>query len=102
MPKKKDLLDSICETGLSAIFNIAMMNVGTKLQVLIHGAIRPLIKKIIVGIIGAALVTIGVLFVCLSLVKYVSIYIDVWMAWGSVGIAILIIGFLMAMSSLRR
>jgi len=102
MPKRKTILDSILETGISSMLNIAMANMSTRIQVLIHDAVKPIIKKIIAGIIGAALITMGILFACISLIKYLSIYIDLWIAWGLVGVVVLIIGFLIAMSSLRK
>ena len=102
MPKRKTILGSILETGISSILNIAMVNMSTRMRVLIHDAVKPIIKKIIAGIIGAALITIGILFACISLVKYLSNYIDLWIAWGLVGVVVLIIGFLIAMSSLRK
>ena len=102
MTKRKTILDSILETGISSILNIAMANMSTRIQVLIHDAVKPIIKKIIAGIIGAALITIGILFACISLIKYLSKYIDLWIAWGLVGVVVLIIGFLIAMSSLRK
>jgi hypothetical protein len=102
MSKRKTFLDSIVETGISSIVNILMANMGTKIEELVHDAVKPIVKKIISGIIGAALITIGILFACISLIKYLSIYIDLWIAWGLVGVVILIIGSLLAMSSLRR
>lgn len=102
MSKRKSILDSILETGISSMLNIVMANMGTKMQELIHDAVKPIIKKIISGIIGASLITMGILFVCISLIKYLSIYIDLWIAWGLVGVVILIIGFLIAMYSLRK
>jgi len=102
MSKRKTFLDSIIETGISSMANIVMANMGTKIQELIHDAIKPIIKKIISGIIGAALITMGILFACISLIKYLSIYIDLWIAWGLVGVVILIIGFLLAMNSMRK
>lgn len=102
MSKRKTILYSILETGISSMLNIVMANMGTKIQVLIHDAVKPIIKKIISGIIGAALITMGILFTCISLIKYLSIYIDLWIAWGLVGVIILIIGSLIAMSSLRK
>lgn len=102
MSKRKTFLDSIVETGISSIVNILMANMGTKIEELVHDAVKPIVKKIISGIIGAALITMGILFACISLIKYLSIYIDLWIAWGLVGVVILIIGSLLAMSSLRR
>jgi hypothetical protein len=102
MSKRKTIFDSILETGISSMLNIVMANMGTKIQVLIHDAVKPIIKKMISGIIGAALITMGILFACISLIKYLSIYIDLWIAWGLVGVVILIIGSLIAMSSLRK
>ncbi|WP_455277265.1 hypothetical protein [[Eubacterium] cellulosolvens] len=102
MSKRKTFLDSIIETGISSIANIVMANMGTRIQELIHDAVKPIIKKIISGIIGAALITMGILFACISLIKYLSMYIDLWTAWGLVGVVILIIGFLLAMYSIKK
>lgn len=102
MSKRKTFLDSIIETGISSMANIVMANMGTRIQELIHDTVKPIIKKIISGIIGAALITMGILFACISLIKYLSMYIDLWTAWGLVGVVILIIGFLLAMYSIKK
>jgi hypothetical protein len=102
MSKRKTFLDSIIETGISSMANIIMANMGTKMQELIHDAVKPIVKKIISGIIGAALITMGILFACISLIKYLSNYFELWIAWGLVGVAILIIGILLAMNSMRK
>ena len=95
-------MDGLLEVILSFVFNRLMKDVGKKIRTYVFDAIRPLLKKAIIAIIGASLVAIGVLFACVSLVKFLTIYVSAWMAWGLIGLAILIIGSLMSIVALRR
>lgn len=110
MSEKKSILDDIMRKILSSIFNKIFKDLQERVDDYITGIIKPyisdiiraIIKKIIISIIGTSLIIIGVVFLCVSLVKYCSIYFPPWMAWGLVGIIILIIGCIAALVGLRR
>ena len=102
MSKRYGIMDGVLKTIYSFLFDRLMRGMGKKIRSCIFDAVRPLVKKIILAIIGAALVIIGVLFICISLVKHISIYVPIWMAWGLIGLTILIIGSLMSIMALRK
>ena len=89
-------------TMLSSLFKELKKDLRENIRSYIFDAIRPLLKKVILAIIGASLVAIGVVFACVSLVKFLTIYVSAWMAWGLVGLTILIMGSLMSLVALRR
>jgi len=87
---------------LSTIFNKLMMDLKEKIRSYIFGAIRPILKKAILGIVGACLIIIGAVFALVSLVNFLSIYVSAWVAWSLIGLATLIIGGIMSVVALRR
>ncbi len=90
------------EDILSFIYKRLRKNVVKEMQKYVFDVSKFLFKKIILVVIGAVLIILGVLFTCISLVKYVSIYVPTWMAWLGVGLAVLIIGYLISVITLRR
>lgn len=110
MSKKKGILDDIVKAIFSLFFNKMFKNIQDKMNDYILEVVRPyisdiassIIKKIIIAIIGASLAVIGILFLCMSMVRYLSIYISPWMAWGLVGLIILIVGFILSMIGIRK
>ncbi|KON27113.1 hypothetical protein AC481_05770 [miscellaneous Crenarchaeota group archaeon SMTZ-80] len=110
MSKKKGILDDIVKAIFSLFFDKMFKNIQDKMNDYILEVVRPyisdiassIIKKIIIAIIGASLAVIGILFLCMSMVRYLSIYISPWMAWGLVGLIILIVGFILSMIGIRK
>ncbi len=102
MPKKQTITDSLLKAMLSTIFYKFMNDLNERIQVYLFDAIRPMIRKVILAVIGASLAVIGILFVCVSLVRYLSIYVSAWMAWGLVGLFIFIIGFILSVTALKK
>ena len=110
MSEKKSILDDIMRTILSSIFNKIFKDFQERVHDYITDIIKPyisdiiraIIKKIIISIIGTSLIVIGIVFLCISIVKYCSIYFPPWMAWGLVGLIILTIGCITALVGLQR
>ena len=102
MPKRQTIMDGLLKAMLSTVFYRFMNDLNEKIRIYLFDAIRPMLKKVILAVIGASLVVMGALFVCVSLVKYLSIHISAWMAWGLMGLVIFIIGFILSMMALRR
>ncbi|MCK5604658.1 hypothetical protein KAR91_22405 [Candidatus Pacearchaeota archaeon] len=102
MPKKQTITDSLLNAMLSTMFYKFMNNLNERIRVYLFDAIRPVLKKVILAVIGASLAVIGFLFVCVSLVRYLSIHISAWMAWGLVGLFIFIIGFILSVTALKK
>ncbi len=102
MSKKEDAEGGILKGILSFILDRLMKDLGNKIRSYILDATKSLIKKTVIAIIGAELIIIGFLFICISLVKYVSIHIPIWEAWFLVGFAVLVVGCLISVVTLRR
>lgn len=102
MSKRQNIMDRLLEAMFSTIFYRFMSDFSERIRNYLFGAIRPVLKKVILAIIGTSLVIIGILFACVSLVKYLSIHMSTWMAWGIVGLIILIVGIALSSIGLRK
>jgi hypothetical protein len=110
MSKKKGIFDDIAKAIFSLFFDRMFKNLQDRMNDYILEVVRPyisdiassIIRKIIIGIMGASLAVIGILFLCMSMVRYLSVYVSPWMAWGLVGLIILIIGFILSMIGIKK
>ena len=102
MSEKQKAKEGVLEDIIAIIYSRLRKNLVKELRKYIFDASKFLIKKIIVAIIGVLLIIFGVLFVCISLVKYTSIYVPSWMAWLGVGLAVLALGCVISIIMLKR
>ncbi len=102
MSKRQNIMDSLLKAMFSTLFFRFMGDFSERMRNYLFDVIKPIIKKVILAIIGTSLVIIGILFACVSLVKYLSIYVSTWMAWGIVGLIILIVGIVLSSIGLRK
>jgi len=102
MAKRQNIMDSLLKAMFSTIFYRFMSDFSERMRNYLFDAIRPILKKVILAIIGTSLIIIGILFTCVSLVKYLSIHISTWMAWGIVGLIILIVGIALSLIGIRK
>ena len=110
MSKKKGIFDDIVKAIFSLFFDRMFKNLQDRMNDYILEVVRPyisdiassIIRKIIIGIMGASLAVIGILFLCMSTVQYLSVYVSPWMAWGLVGLIILIIGFILSIIGIKK
>lgn len=100
--KKEGFLERVLKYFFSLIFEKVEKEIKNKIYSYISDISRSVIKKIMLSVIGAVLVLAGILFICISTVKYLAIYTAVWMAWLIVGIIVLLAGALITTLVLRR
>jgi len=95
-------MDRLLKALISTLFRKFIDDLSERVRTYLFDAIKPILRKVIQAIIGTSLVIIGVIFICVSLVKYLSINIPAWMAWGLVGVIIFIIGIILSMLGLKK
>ncbi len=100
--KKEDFPERVLKYFFSLIFDKVEREIKIKIRSYISDITRSIVKKITLSLIGAVLVLIGILFICISTVKFLAIYTPVWMAWLIVGIIVLLAGALTTTLMLRR
>jgi protein-S-isoprenylcysteine O-methyltransferase Ste14 len=102
MSEEKGAFGGILKFLFSFLFEKISKEIDAKIKSYVSDIVRSMMRKIILGIIGAILILIGVVFVCISLVKLLSVYMPNWAAWLIIGLAVLIIGVLISMSMLKK
>ncbi len=102
MSEKKGAFDSILKSLFSFIFERIAKEIDAKIKSYISEIVKSMVRKIAVAMVGAILTLIGVVFICISFVRYLSIYVPDWAAWLIVGLAVLAVGSLVSMSMLRK
>ncbi len=100
MTEKKS--DNVLKILFSFIFERMKKEIETRIKSYISEIVRSMVRKIAIAMVGAILTLIGVIFICISLVRILSIYLPDWAAWLLVGLGVLILGALLSMSMLRN
>jgi len=93
-------------TSLLLLFSFIFDKLKKELELGIRNFIlevtKPLIKKIVLAAIGAVLIVLGIIFICISMVNYLLIYVPAWMAWLWVGLVVFLGGCVLFLLSLRK
>jgi len=62
--------------------------------------IKQVLKTIAVAVAAIVFLSTGVIFVCVGLIRYLSLIVPSWLAWIFVGIIVAMIGLLLLLVSL--
>jgi membrane-bound ClpP family serine protease len=93
-------------TSLLLLFSFTFDKLKKEMELGIRNFIlevaEPLIKKFVLAAIGAVLIVVGIIFICISMVNYLSIYVPAWMAWLCVGLVVFLGGCVLFLLSLRK
>ena len=73
-----------------------------KISSYISDITKRIFKKIVLSLISIVLVLVGIVFICVSTVKFLAIYTPIWTAWLIVGILLALFGTLIITFMLRR
>lgn len=99
-------IQSTIESLLELIFSFSFDKLKKELELGVRNFIlevtKPLIKKIVLVAIGAVLIVLGIIFICISVVNYLLIYVPAWMAWLLVGLIVFLGGCVLFLLSLRK
>jgi hypothetical protein len=68
----------------------------------IHSAMRGVLKRLILAILGALLASFGIICVLMGLLKFLTLVMPEWMAWIVIGSHALLIGALAVVISMPR
>jgi len=96
LPLPKDFLDAI----LKKIFSTILVRVQEAVGGYVKGKIKQVLKTIAVAVIAIVFLATGVIFVCIGLIRYLSLIVASWLAWTIVGIIVAMIGLLLLLVSL--
>jgi len=92
-----DVLDRVKE-GLDDYTN----TVTRDIELFVDRMLRRVVKEIAVGLLGAVLVSAGLIFSLVGLVTYLSQVINPAFAWGLVGLGMVGLGAVLSFTLLRR
>jgi hypothetical protein len=92
-----DVLDRVKE-GLDDYANTARQDI----ELFVDKLIRRAVKGMAVGLLGAVIVSAGVIFSLVGLVTYLSQVINPAFAWGVVGLGMVGLGAVLLYTILRR
>jgi hypothetical protein len=92
-----DVLDKVKE-GLDDYTNTVTRDV----ERFVDRMLRRAVKEIALGVLGAALVSAGLIFSLVGLVAYLSRVVGPAFAWGIVGLGMVGLGALLVLPLLRR
>jgi len=92
----KDFLNAILKKIYSTILAEAQEAVGGYVK----DKIKQVLKMIAVAVTATVLLAAGVIFVCVGLIRYLSLIVPSWLAWIFVGVIVAMIGLLLLLVSL--
>jgi ABC-type multidrug transport system permease subunit len=101
MPKES-IIDRITNFFLSFLYNKFVKEVDVRIRDYVADLGKIVIKMLLLAIVGVVLILFGILFLCMAMVNYISIYFPAWLAWLGVGLVIFFVGFIISMMSLKR
>lgn len=84
----RKLLGTLSETLHEAVMDV------------VSGIIRDILKRLVLALLGAFLAVFGVLFLCLGLVRLLTVFLGEWMAWTIVGLLIMVLGVVILFASM--
>jgi hypothetical protein len=64
--------------------------------------LRNVMRKLFMVLLGAAAAVFGMVLLCLGLVKLIAVFLQEWLAWIIVGLAMTVLGALILFSSMPR
>ena len=102
MSEKQGVLDGIVKTIQSLIFDRFLKDIDVRIRSYIIDFVKSVIRRILLAFIGAILALTGIVFICISLVNYIQIFVNPWIAWLLVGLAVLVVGSIMSIMTLAR
>jgi hypothetical protein len=102
MAKKQSTIESVLKILFSFTFDKLKKEMELGIRNFILEVAEPLIKKFVLAAIGAVLIVVGIIFICISMVNYLSIYVPAWMAWLCVGLVVFLGGCVLFLLSLRK
>ena len=92
----KDFLNAILKKISSTFLSEAREAVGGYVK----EKIKQVLKTIAVAVAAIVFLSTGVIFVCVGLIRYLSLIVPSWLAWIFVGIIVAMIGLLLILVSL--
>ena len=92
----KDFLNAILKKISSTVLSEAREAVGGYVK----EKIKQVLKTIAVAVAAIVFLSTGVIFVCVGLIRYLSLIVPSWLAWIFVGIIVAMIGLLLLLVSL--
>jgi len=92
----KDFLNAILKKISSTVLSEAREAVGGYVK----EKIKQVLKTIAVAVAAIVFLSTGVIFVCVGLIRYLSLIVPSWLAWIFVGIIVAMIGLLLILVSL--
>jgi hypothetical protein len=92
----------IADTFLNEIKVALLDDVKADMEAYAKQTIARALKLLLIGVAGISILAIGSFFVLMSLVKYLSILLQAWMAWGIVGIVAIAFGGALLLMSRRE
>ena len=101
MPKKS-ITERITDLFFSFLYNKFVKEVDARIRDYVADISKIVIKMLFLAIVGVVLILFGILFLCMAMINYISIYFPAWLAWLGVGFVIFSAGIIISMMSLRR
>jgi len=92
----KDFLNAILKKIYSTILAEAQEAVGGYVK----GKIKQVLRTIAVAVTAVVFLAAGAIFICIGLIRYLSLIVPLWLAWIFVGIIVAMIGLLLLLVSL--
>jgi len=92
----KDFLNAILKKISSTILSEAQEAVGGYVK----DKIKQVLKTIAVAVTAIVFLATGVIFICVGLIRYLSLIVPSWLAWIFIGIIVAMIGLLLLLVSL--
>lgn len=99
---KNSLTDRVTRLFFSFLFNSFVKEIDSRLRDYVLDISKIVIRVLVLAIVGMDLILVGVLFLCMAMVNYISTYLPSWLAWLGAGFVIFFVGFVISILSLER